>query len=177
MSRCLKPEDTDAWVPGSLTDARACQAALQGCMSASKDPRYRAWFHGFAYGDANALTSSCPFSGSLGGGCGALVRPETAYYWTTQLKPLLKEQIRRMHAKEEALPIGNFNGNPAYAVCSIDSGRYTHCRAIHEPVCTTCKKGGPRITYPGDGVSVLAPQTNPECPPWTWGHTNMPTFS
>lgn len=112
-STCLLPEEVDAWVPGGVDAARMCSSALQGCMAESHDPRYRHWFYKFAHGSAHGVTPTCPGTGFIGGGCQALIRPESSMLWTSQLKPLLKTQLKRFHAGMAPLPIGDYNGNEA----------------------------------------------------------------
>lgn len=161
------PSSVDQWVPGGEGSSFMCSRALATLTDPSSphyNPEYAPWFKAFGESDAVHLASQAPYQAGLGGGCAMLAYPEMAYSWHRQMRPMLKEQLRRYHAKESPLPMGSFATHPSVAVCELRDNTLTRCTALtadlYQPLSwhpssrsTPQKKS---FYYPSD-VSVVGP--------------------
>jgi len=131
-------------------------STLANPLSPHYSPEFGPWFHNFATSDAVHRASQVPHQAGLQGGCAMLAYPEMAYSWHRSMAPMLKEQLRRYHAKEAPLPMGSFVGHPSVAVCELQDNQLSRCTALAAPLYEEINFPSKPFRYPSD-VSVVGP--------------------
>ncbi len=155
MTHWLSNDRIDAWVPGSVGASLECQTAVRLTMRDGKRREFDHWLDRFGNGTATPLASEAPNHVGLGGGCVALADPTMAYAWSSQLAPLLKNQMRHYREGKAPIPLGRFGGHPVVGVCALQDGGFNHCRSLDVPLYDTLYTAKQaRYSFPSD-VSVV----------------------